>query len=60
MLVRRLIYLSHTSPNIAYALNVVNQFMHSPSEDHIGAVMRILRYLKGPLGKGLILRSKDT
>ncbi|BBH03134.1 hypothetical protein Prudu_013918, partial [Prunus dulcis] len=45
-LVDKLIYLAHTHPDIAYAISVVSQFIHSPSEDHMGAVMRILRYLK--------------
>ncbi|KAM1912364.1 hypothetical protein ACFX14_000440 [Malus domestica] len=45
-LVERLIYLSHTRPDIAYAVSVVSQFMHSPSEAHMDAVTRILRYLK--------------
>ncbi|CAL9017645.1 unnamed protein product [Prunus brigantina] len=53
-LVGKLIYLSHTRPDIAYAVSVVSQFMHSPSEDHMGAVMRILRYLKVTPGKGLM------
>ncbi|CAL9012439.1 unnamed protein product [Prunus brigantina] len=53
-LVGKLIYLSHTRPAIAYAVSVVSQFMHSPSEDHMGAVMRILRYLKVTPGKGLM------
>ncbi|CAL2272271.1 unnamed protein product [Prunus armeniaca] len=42
-------------------VSVVSQFMHSPSEDHMGTVMRILRYLKRILrylkltpGKGLM------
>ena len=30
-LVRRLIYLSHTRPDISYAVSVVSQFMHAPS-----------------------------
>ncbi|BBN67252.1 transposable element gene [Prunus dulcis] len=46
LLVRKLIYLSNTRPNIAYAVSVASQFMHSPSEDHMGAVMRILRSKK--------------
>ena len=54
-LVGRLIYLSHTRPDIAYAVSVVSQFMHEPSEEHMNAVFRILRYLKGTLGKGLLL-----
>ncbi|CAL2236828.1 unnamed protein product [Prunus armeniaca] len=53
-LVGKLIYLAHTRPDIAYAVSVVSQFMHSPSEDHMGAVMRILRYLKVTPDKGLM------
>jgi hypothetical protein len=53
-LVGRLIYLSHTRPDIAYAVSVVSQFMHAPSEEHLHAVNRILRYLKGTPGKGLL------
>ncbi|BBN68699.1 ABC-2 type transporter family protein [Prunus dulcis] len=53
-LVGRLIYLSHTRPDIAYAVSVVSQFMHSPSEDHMNAVLQILRYLKSAPGKGLM------
>ncbi|CAL9001282.1 unnamed protein product [Prunus brigantina] len=53
-LVGRLIYLSHTRPDIAYAVSVVSQFMHSPSEIHMEAVMRILQYLKSAPGKGLM------
>ncbi|CAL8163118.1 unnamed protein product [Prunus armeniaca] len=53
-IVGKLIYLSHTRPDIAYAVSVVSQFMHSPSEDHMGAVMRILRYLKVTPGNGLM------
>jgi Reverse transcriptase (RNA-dependent DNA polymerase) len=30
-LVEKLIYLSHTRPDIAYAVGVASQFMHSPS-----------------------------
>ncbi|CAL9030194.1 unnamed protein product [Prunus brigantina] len=35
-------------------VSVVSQFMHSPSEDHMGVVMRILRYLKVTPTKGLM------
>ena len=50
-LVGRLIYLSHTRPDIAYAVSVVSQFMHTPNEEYMNAVYRILRYLKSALGK---------
>lgn len=55
-LVGKLIYLSHTRPDIAYAISVVSQFMHNPSEEHMKAVIRILRYLKASPGKGLMFR----
>ncbi|RVW36151.1 Retrovirus-related Pol polyprotein from transposon RE1 [Vitis vinifera] len=42
----RLMYLAHTRPDLAYALSVVSQYMHNPGEQHMNAVMRILRYLK--------------
>ncbi|KAH9735463.1 protein kinase domain-containing protein [Citrus sinensis] len=41
-LIGRLMYLSHTRPDLAYALSVVSQFMHNPEEKHMKAVMRIL------------------
>ncbi|GAV77818.1 LOW QUALITY PROTEIN: hypothetical protein CFOL_v3_21288 [Cephalotus follicularis] len=44
-LVKRL-YLSHTRPDIAYAVGVVSQFMHDPHDSHLDAVYRILIYLK--------------
>jgi hypothetical protein len=58
-LVGKLIYLSHTHPDIAYAVSVVSQFMHNPSEEHMDAVIRILRYLKSSPGKGLMLSKND-
>lgn len=58
-LVGRLIYLSHTRPDIAYAVGVVSQFMHAPSEEHMNAVVRILRYLKSAPGKGLFFAKNN-
>jgi hypothetical protein len=52
-LVGKLIYLSHIRPDIAFAVNVVSQFMHNPSEQHMKAIVRILRYLKSSLGRGI-------
>ncbi|KAL5577658.1 hypothetical protein UlMin_019357 [Ulmus minor] len=48
-LVGKLIYLSHTRPDIAYAVSMVSQFMHSPREVHLQAAYQILHYLKGSL-----------
>ena len=59
-LVGRLIYISHTRPDIAFAISMVSQFMHSPSLEHLDAVNRILRYLKGSPQKRTTLQSQWT
>ncbi|GMP41435.1 hypothetical protein CsSME_00011533 [Camellia sinensis var. sinensis] len=55
-LVGKLIYLSHTRPDIAFAVSMVSQFMHSPGAEHFEAVYKILRYLKGTPGRGLLFK----
>ncbi|XP_038885780.1 secreted RxLR effector protein 161-like [Benincasa hispida] len=58
-LMGKLIYLSHTRPDISYAVSLVSPFMQAPCERHMEAVTRILRYLKSSLGKGLVFRKHD-
>ena len=53
-LVRRLMYLAHTRPDLTYALSVVSQYMHNPREQHMNAVMCILRYLKNAPRKEIL------
>ena len=53
-LVGKLIHLKHTRPDIAYIVSVVSQFMHTQTEEHMRPLNRILRYLKGAPGKGLL------
>ena len=53
-MVGNLIYLAHTRPDIAYVVEVVSQFMHRPQVQHMDAVYRILKYLKGCPGKGIL------
>ncbi|KAK3036194.1 hypothetical protein RJ639_030264 [Escallonia herrerae] len=57
--VGKLIYLSHTRPDIAFAVSLVSQFMHSPHEEHLEAVYCILRYLKSSPGKGLFFKKNE-
>ena len=60
-LVGRLIYLSITRPDISYAVHILSQFMQKPRELQWGAAMRVVRYLKGTAGQGILLRSQvDT
>ena len=59
-LVGRLIYLSHTRPDIAFAVSVVSQYMHSPKESHLEAVYKILKYLKCSPRRGLFFKKSDS
>lgn len=51
----KLIYLTHTRPDISYAVHSLSQFMHSPLESHLKLGLRILRYLKQAPGKGILI-----
>ena len=55
-LVGKLIYLSHTRPDISYAVSIVSQSMQAPYEEQMEAVNCTLRYLKTTPGKGLMFR----
>ncbi|KAJ9566493.1 LOW QUALITY PROTEIN: hypothetical protein OSB04_002459 [Centaurea solstitialis] len=48
-------YLNITSPDITFAVNMVSQFMSHPCVPHFVAAKRILRYIKGTLGHGLLI-----
>ncbi|KAL0554269.1 hypothetical protein IC582_008186 [Cucumis melo] len=58
-LVGKLIYLSHTRPDISFVMSAISQFMQTPYEEQMEAVKRILRSLKTTLGKGLMFRKTD-
>ncbi|KAM1704686.1 hypothetical protein TB1_026177 [Malus domestica] len=49
-------YLLFTRPDIAFAVNQVCQYMHSPTTTHWAAVKRILRYLKATHDRGIVYK----
>lgn len=57
-LVGKLIYLSHTKPDTAFAVSVVSQFMHDLRERYLQVVNRIIQYLKSSPGKGLLFKKE--
>ncbi|CAJ2666495.1 unnamed protein product [Trifolium pratense] len=59
-LVGKLIYLSHTRPDVAFAVSLVSQFMHQPKEIHLQAALRIVQYLKGTPGRGILFERNGS
>uniref|UniRef100_A0A2N9IFH9 Integrase catalytic domain-containing protein n=1 Tax=Fagus sylvatica TaxID=28930 RepID=A0A2N9IFH9_FAGSY len=59
-LVGRLIYLTITRPDIVFAVNILSQFMHAPRLPHMQAATRVLRYIKGSPGQGILFPSSNT
>jgi hypothetical protein len=49
-------YLTFSRPDIAYVVQQVCLHMHTPQEPHLTTLKRILRYLRGSLDYGLLLR----
>ncbi|PNX91594.1 putative copia-type protein [Trifolium pratense] len=56
-LVGRLIYLSVTRPELSYSVHTLAQFMQNPKQEHWDAALRVVRYLKGNPGQGILLRA---
>lgn len=54
-LVRQLLYLTIIHSDIAYAISIVNQVMHTPRIGHLNVVVHmILEYLKKSTGQGIL------
>jgi hypothetical protein len=49
-------YLTFTRPDIAYVVQQICLHMHDPREPHLATLKRILRYVRGTLHLGLLLR----
>ncbi|XP_057958431.1 uncharacterized mitochondrial protein AtMg00810-like [Malania oleifera] len=54
-LIGRLLYLTLTTPDISYPIQVLSQYMDRPSTTHLAITHKELRYLKHALGQGILL-----
>ncbi|XP_050254826.1 uncharacterized mitochondrial protein AtMg00810-like [Quercus robur] len=57
--VGHLIYLTVTRLDIVYSVHILSRFMQDPRTTHMDAAIRVLRYLKGTPGKGILLSSSN-
>ncbi|XP_065855377.1 uncharacterized mitochondrial protein AtMg00810-like [Euphorbia lathyris] len=55
-LVGRLVYLTITRPELSYSVHTLAQFLSNPKVEHWDDALRVLRYLKGSPGQGILLR----
>jgi len=58
-LIGRLIYLTNTRHNITYVFNHLSQYVFAPTKNCHQTTFRILRYLKGTVGLGILLDEKS-
>ena len=52
-LIGKLIYLTHTRPDISYVVGMMSRFMGKPTKHHQGVAKRVIRYLVGTQEFGL-------
>ena len=57
-LVGRLSYLTITRLDISFPISVVSQFLQSPCDSRWDSVIRILHYIKGMPGKGVLYENR--
>ena len=56
-MIGRLLYLTTTRPDISFSVHQLSQFLASPTSAHHQAALRILNYIKGTTGVGLLFPS---
>eukprot|EP00253_Pinus_taeda_P002725 PITA_02725 len=59
-LVGKLLYLTHTRPDLSFVVGLVARFIQNPRESHWKAAKRILRYVRGTVQFGIHYSAKAT
>jgi hypothetical protein len=58
-LIGRLLYLTHSRPEISYAVSKLSQFLDAPTDAHMMAGLHVLKFLKNHPGQGLFFSSSS-
>ncbi|PNY16454.1 flavonol sulfotransferase-like protein [Trifolium pratense] len=59
-LVGRLLYLTHSRPEIAYSVSKLSQFLSAPTNEHMLAGLHVLKYIKNCPGQGLFFAANSS
>ncbi|KAL0431875.1 UNVERIFIED_CONTAM: Retrovirus-related Pol polyprotein from transposon RE1 [Sesamum radiatum] len=59
-LVRRLLDLSFTRPDISFGAQQLSQFVHTPCQIHLDAALHLVRYLNGCPERGLLFPASNS
>lgn len=59
-IVGSLMYLTTTRPDIIYSVSLISRFMANPTQLHLRAAKRILRYVRGKVNFGILYKKKGA
>jgi hypothetical protein len=59
-IVGSLMYLTATRPDLMFVVSLISMYMERPTETHLQAAKRVLRYVKGTVNFGLFYKKGGT
>ncbi|XP_014511392.1 uncharacterized protein LOC106770080 [Vigna radiata var. radiata] len=59
-LIRRLVYLTNTHPDITYVVHRLSQYVASPTQTHHQVAFHILHYIKNTYGQDIFLKATSN
>jgi len=59
-LIGKLLYLTLTRPDVSYAVQLLSQYLQSPTTAHMQAALHVVQYLKGSPGQGILMANNSA